>query len=185
MGPWIVLLSAVILFAVWLALKLRRFTRVLSDDHLVEIAERFESVRSFAYRLAEEPMDTGAVDPNDPRVAVTRDGVVVAYTIRRDGRRYVHHFSVSVAGAYTPPSVGGSLVVYLDSLLGRDPGQVEFGVSNGAVYHGEFTVGADEEPDGRPEPLALPRDVQAARRYCASVWRHTPYRRMRFPAKST
>jgi len=185
MGPLIVLLSTAVLFAVWLALKLHRYTRVLSGQHLVEIAERFDSVRSFAYRLADEPLDAGPVDPDDPRVAVTRDGVVLAYTIRRDGRRYVHHFSVSVAGAYTPPTVGGSLVVYLDSLLGRDPDQVEFGVSNGAVYHGEFTVDADEQPAVEARPLALPRDAQAVRRHCATVWRHTPYRRMRFPVKAT
>ena len=184
MGPWIVLLSAVVLFAVWLALKLRRHTRILSDDHLAEVAERFDAVRSFAYRLADEPLAADPVDPGDPRVAVTRDGVVVAYTIRRDGTRYVHHFSVSVAGGYTPPSVGGSLVVYLDSLLGRDPGQVDFGVSHGTVYHGEFTVDADEEPAVQAQPLALPGDVPTARRHCADVWRHTPHRRIRLRTRS-
>ncbi|MHC4717823.1 MAG: hypothetical protein ACYS5V_12695 [Planctomycetota bacterium] len=179
MGPWIVLFSAVVLLFVWLLLKLRRYTGIFADAHMTEIAERFDSVRGFAYRLADEPLEPWPISPDDPRVAVTRKGVVLAYTIRRDGRRYVHHFSVSVAGAYTPPSVGGSLVIYLDSLLDHDHEQVEFGVSNGSVYHGEFQLEPDEEETTAHQPLALPDDPRTARRTCADVWRHTHHRRVR------
>ncbi len=183
MGLWIVLLATVILLFVWLLLKQRVYSGILSDAHLMEVAEKFDSVRSFAYRLAEEPLEAAEINPDDPRVDITHSGVVVAYTVRRDGKRYLHHFSVSVAGGYTPPSVGGSLVIYLDSLLGRDPDTVEFGVSNGCVYHGEFAVDADEEQRVHAQPLALPDDIQATRQRCTNIWNHTPFRRVRVPAK--
>jgi hypothetical protein len=88
--------------ACWWWLRGRLTRRLLAEEHLREVARDMDTVKQAACRLLLASPAAFAPLPRDPRVLATSAGLLVFYTISRDGPSYAHHLSLSVVGGYTP-----------------------------------------------------------------------------------
>ncbi len=110
MSEWICAALAVLLPAgailLWLFSRGGFYKRVFADEHFLEVARALPRVKAAAVGgvyEADEPMES---PENNPRVLVTSAGLILAYTVRREDDRYVHHYSVSAGGGVTAHSLG-------------------------------------------------------------------------------
>ena len=178
-GLAVALSAAVVLL--WLLSRGGFYKRVFADEHFLEVARALPRVKAAAVGgvyETDEPMES---PENNPRVLVTSAGLVLAYTVRCDGDRYVHHYSVSAAGGVTAHSLGEPYVLFVAKLLGVPYDALNLGVGRSTVHHAEFYT--DEaglaEFAARPVAEMSATDVTSFRREWIAVreklqWVHEP-----------
>lgn len=181
MWGWIcggVALVAAIAF-VWVFLRGNVYRRLFADEHFLEAARGVARVKIGAM---ENPVSEDAEVPSpeeDPRVLMTSAGLVLFYTVRRVDERFVHHYSVSVAGGYTAHAVGETFVLLTARALGIAYDRLALGVGASTVHHAEFELSEDENESfrARPVPEMSAADVDAFRKEWLEVrdrlhWQH-------------
>jgi hypothetical protein len=136
---------AMLLISVWLWLRNRLSRRLLAVDHLIETAQGLQSVFRAALNQPIESSAAFAPLPRDPRVLVTRTGLLVYYTVTPCDGQYAHHLSLSAKGGYLPRFAGETLVLYLAGLLGVPQDRLALSVSPTTVHHAEFVLDAAEQ----------------------------------------
>lgn len=146
----LIVVGAAVGLLVWWAR--RRVGAVFGLEHVHGFVERIDSLRAAALDRFGEPLRDG-----DPRTAVTRAGLAVAYTIVDEGDRYRHHLSVGHPGGPTTPAVGARfLLLGVERLRVVDAMEVGLGVSPSGVHHAAWLLDAEQQAlfvDQRPAPL--------------------------------
>ncbi len=105
---WIIIGAAVllILIVLWIISKGGVYKRIFAPEHFVELAQSLSDATAAACDKISAPTANPPAD--DARVFVTSAGVAVMYTVDQEGGNYEHHFSISMAGRYTPHAVGAT-----------------------------------------------------------------------------
>ncbi|MBC8104269.1 MAG: hypothetical protein H7Z41_16965 [Cytophagales bacterium] len=147
---WVIvggILVIVAIFALWIRSRDKKYSKVFTDPHYVEFAGALPRMKAAALSRSEdgEDDDEEMPAPDDERVLQTSAGLAVFYTIHRRGDRYIHHYSVSLAGEYTASAVGIGFSLYFASLLGIPIEQLTLQLSEAGVFHTEFTRSGGEQ----------------------------------------
>ena len=124
--------------------RVRRYRRLLADEHFLEIARaasRLKGAALWNVILSDGDMPKS---PDDPRICLTTRGLAIVYTVQQDGQRFIHHCSVGLAGGITTHAVGGLFLAFVTKLLGLPWARMSFGVAASTVHHGELVVGPEE-----------------------------------------
>ena len=155
------------LLLLWLRPRSRQLKTIFSETHLIEIAEQMEAIKPLAVRLADVGEEPFALE-DDPRAFVTRGGIVVYYTITRDGDSYRHHYSLKDQYGITGAAVGATLVVYIAQLLGAAPETLTIERSEQQVYHAAFDLSASDQQVFNGAALRVPtaREARALLEAC-------------------
>ncbi len=146
----------------WRLLRGRLTRRLLAGPHLLEVAEGLEPVKRAACRLLLASPAAFAPLPRDPRVLATSRGLLLHFTVSRDGSSYAHHLSLSVVGGYLPRPAGEALILFLVGLLGVPYEQLELTVSASSVHHAQFVLTETEHAELRQRSINPPRSAQLA-----------------------
>lgn len=136
----------------WL-LRGRLTRRLLAEDHLHAVARDLEGVKRAACRLLlASPADFAPL-PRDPRVLVTRAGLLLFYTVSRDGSSYCHHLSLSVVGGYLPRKAGAALIPFLGGLLGIPPDRLQRRILLSTIHDLQFVLDEKEHAEFQARAL--------------------------------
>jgi len=166
MSAALVIGVGVVLVALWLASRARRYARLFADPHLLEVGRGL--VRAKAAALAHVIQDERdePVAPDDPRVLTTSAGLAIVYTVSERESCFVHHCSVSVIGGPTTHAVGGTFVLLVAKLLGLAPAELSCSVAASTVHHAELSLDADRHAAlaALPVPELGPATLTALRR---------------------
>jgi hypothetical protein len=117
----------------------RKYGRIFSDAHVIEIGRAVASLKTAA--LAND--DTKPSSPGDPH-SHTSAYLAIVYTVRKDDTGYVHSCSVSVRNGYTAHAVGRTFVAFAAKLLGLPLDRMAFVVTPSTVHYGEVTLDSEE-----------------------------------------
>lgn len=132
------------LFLYWMHTKAKLYNSLFADEHFVEFGRGV--VKAVAASIDLLDRDTGdSPSPDDPRNILTDAGMLFYYTIAEEGGVFEHHYSISIAGRYTPHAVGGTFAVFAAHLLGVSPEQLSLGISQHNVYHTVFRLTEEEQ----------------------------------------
>jgi hypothetical protein len=156
----------VLLIALWLSSRARRYARLFADPHLLEIGRGLARVKAaaLAHVIRDERDEPMARD--DPRILATSAGLAIVYTVSERELGFVHHCSVSVIGGPTAHAVGGTFVLFVAKLLGLTPAELRCSVAASTVHHAELSLDAARHAAlaARPVPELGPAALAALRR---------------------
>jgi hypothetical protein len=141
---WICAGVAVAALIGWIVFRGAAYRRLFADDHLLEVARGVTRIKAAALDKVIATDEDEVRSPADPRVVVTSAGLALLYTVRRVEDRFVHHYSVSVAGGYTAHAVGETFVLFVARRLGVPSESLSLGVGRSTVHHAEFRLSAVE-----------------------------------------
>jgi hypothetical protein len=130
------------------------YKRIFAPEHYVEFAQSMSVAKARGCDQINEAPGNQPID--DPRVFVTTAGVTVMYTVDAEDGEYIHHYSISIAGRYTPAAVGRTCTVYVARLLCIDPADLRVGISQASVHHAEFTLSENEQREFEDRDITIP-----------------------------
>jgi|SRR5579862_9362388 len=146
MWGWICLGVGVAAPIIWIVVRARRYNRLFAKDHYLQIAREVPRLKTATLERVILTEEDGVRSPGDPRTMLTRAGLAVVYTIARVDNRFVHHYSVSVAGGYTAGAVGERFVLFIATLVGIPFEQLVLSVVvKSTVHHAEFNLSEEEQ----------------------------------------
>lgn len=145
-----------ILVAIILRVTLKRDRMLFSNKHLVDAAIGVAQVRRAALENIEEADKARTMRADDPRSWVTPKKVVLVHRIAKDGNKFVHTCSVSLAGGKTPQTVGSVFMALFVHLFGLSPANLEVHVTPKGRYHLGFTLNEAQQQDFESKKLELP-----------------------------
>ena len=165
MWGWVCAGLAVAALVGWILLRGGLYRRLFADEHFLEVARGVARLKAAALEKVIASEGDELRSPDDPRALVTSAGLALLYTVRQGGGRFVHHYSVSVAGGYTAHAVGETFVLFVAKLLGVPFDALALGVGRSTVHHAEFQLGGDGQAEfaGRPVPEVGPKEIAAFR----------------------
>lgn len=162
---WVCASVTVAALVAWVVFRGGVYRRLFADGHFMEVARAAGRVKTAALGRVITSDDDEPRSPADPRAAVTSAGLALLYTVRRVEDRFVHHYSVSVAGGYTAHAVGETFVLFVARVLGVPVASLALGVGRSTVHHAEFQFTGAEQSEfaGRPVAEVSPAEVTAFR----------------------
>lgn len=131
----------------WIVFRLCKYRRLYADEHYLEIAREVARLKVVALDRIVAPDEDEPPSPTDPRALVTGAGLALFYTVWRIEDRFVHHYSVSVAGDYTAHAVGETFTLFVAKLLGVPFEALALEVWPSTVHHAEFHLSAAEQSE--------------------------------------
>ena len=177
---WVCAGVAVAALVGWVVFRGAVYRRLFGDGHFLEVARGVGRVKAAALDKVIASDEDEVRSPADPRALVTSAGLALLYTVRRVEDRFVHHYSVSVAGGYTAHAVGETFVLFVAKLLGVPFESLALGVGRSTVHHAEFQLSAGEQSEftGRPVPEVSPAEVTAFRGEWVEARKHLRWQRL-------
>lgn len=157
---WIILGCLFLLAIAWLFFKARLYIPLFAPMHYVEFANLLTAAVEVACVRIDEPPSESLGE--DPRHFVTSAGIAFFYTITTQDGLFVHQFSVSIAGRYTPRAIGGTFAVYVARLLDIEIDQLQMGVSQNMAYHIIFVLDEQEQADFESREITVPTEREAS-----------------------
>jgi hypothetical protein len=151
-----------VLMAIVLRVALKRDRMVFSNRHLVDAAIGIAQVRRAALENIEAADKARTMRADDPRSWVTPRKVVLVHRIARDGNKFVHTCSVSLAGGKTPQAVGSVFMALFVHLFGLATKGLEVHVTPKGRYHLGFTLNEEQQRNFENKKLELPSMDAAA-----------------------
>jgi hypothetical protein len=150
----------------WIALRIRKYRRLSADEHYFEMAREVARLKTAALDKVIALGADEAPSPSDPRASVTGAGLALFYTVRRSDDRFIHHYSVGVAGGYTSRLVGEMFTLFVARLLGVPFEALTLEVGRSTVHHAEFNLSAAEQSKfaERAVPAPSPAEVTSFRK---------------------
>jgi hypothetical protein len=174
-GLVIVLGIIVTLFLLWRIPRNAQLHKIFSDEHLIEIAEQFETIKPLAINLSDIDEERFALE-DDPRAFITSGEISMYYTIHKDreSNLFYHHFSLKDQYGVTVHGVGATLVLYIARLLNIAPDILTIERSPQHVFHVSFELTQEQERVFEESSLRVPTPTEARRlfRECLEA-RHT------------
>lgn len=147
MMTWIFIALLAASFVAWGA---TRYRRIFADRHFAEVARNVAQVKAAAL----EHGDGEYRPPDDPRARVTTAGLAMVYSISQRDDRFIHHYSVSIAGRPTPHGVGEPFTLFVAQLLGVPFDLLALSSSEtSTVHHAEFQLSQSEQLAFASQPI--------------------------------
>jgi hypothetical protein len=132
----------------------RKYERILSAPHLLELARGLDRLKTTAF---EHPLADPAASPDPEKHAlVSSAGVVLCYTVRGEGSAHEHHLSLSYRGGPLAYGAAGTVIVFLARALGVAIDRIRLGRSDQGVYHAGFTLDSEAHEALRAAPVNVP-----------------------------
>jgi hypothetical protein len=163
----------------WIFFRSRAYHRLFADEHFFEVAQAVARLKVAALGEVIALGADEAHSPTDPRALVTNAGLALFYAVRRGDDRFVHHYSVSVAGGHTSRVVGEMFTLFIARLLGVPFEALALEVGRSAVHHAEFHLSSAEQAKFT-ELAALkasPAEVTSFRKEYMEVRKHLRWKR--------
>ena len=129
---------------------------LFSDRHLVDAAIAIAGIRRAALSNIEEAGKSRTMRLDDPRSWVTGKKLVLVHRISRDGQKYIHAFSVSLAGGETPHAVGSVFMALFVHLFGFATDGLEVHITPKGRYHLGFALSEAQQGSFAAKKLELP-----------------------------
>jgi len=166
MTGWICFGSFLLLLVLWFFFKGGKYKQLFADEHFVEIAQGVVGMKQAALDDINDPEHATPPDANDGRLLKTSAGLVIYYDITKDDGRFVHHYSISVAGGYTAHAVGRTFAIFVAQLLGVPLDVLTLVVTESSIHHVEFTLEPSSQAEfaARPVPVVTLADVPEYRK---------------------
>jgi len=101
MWVWICVALAIAALVGRIVFRGATYRRIFADGHFTDAAQGVARLKAAALERVIASDEDEVRSPADPRALVTSAGLALVYTVRRMEDRFVHHYSVSVAGGYT------------------------------------------------------------------------------------
>lgn len=163
---WICGGLVIVALVAWIVFRWTTYGRIFADAHFTEVAQGVARLKVAALERVVTTDADEVRSPTDPRVLVTKAGLALVYTVRRLEDRFVHHYSVSVAGGFTAHAVGETFVLFAAKLLGVPFETLALGVGRSTVHHAEFQLSPSEQTEfaGRPVPEVSLAEIEAFRK---------------------
>lgn len=166
MWGWVFAGVVIVALVGWFVIRGATYRRIFADGHFAEVARGVARIKAAALErvIASDEDEMGS--PADPRTLVTSGGLALVYTVTRMKDRFVHHYSVSVAGTYTAHAVGETFVLFVAKILGVPFELLALSVSRSTVHHAEFRLSSPEQAAfaERPVPEISLAEITAFRR---------------------
>jgi len=165
------LVVSAVLVAIALRVALRRDRLLFTDRHLVEAAMGMAQIRRAALANIEEAAKARTMRADDARHWVTEKKLVLVHRIARDGARFHHTCSVSLAGGQTPQAVGRVFMALFVHIFGLAPDGLEVHVTPKGRFHLGFALNEAQQKNFVARKLELPGIGAAAglRRHLAEL----------------
>jgi hypothetical protein len=165
MWGWLCAGSAIVALIGWILSRGGLYRRLFADAHFVEVARGVDRLKDAALERVIVSDEDEVASPADRRTLVTSAGLALLYTVRAVEGRFVHHYSVSVAGRYTAHAVGETFTLFVAKLLGLPFEALALGVGRSTVHHAEFRLSAGEQAEfaARPVPVVSAAEVAVFR----------------------
>ncbi len=130
--------------------------KLFGDKHLLETAIGVAGLRRTAMDRIDDVSKARGMRLDDPRHFVSTKKVVLVYRIVRDGDKFIHRCSVSLAGGDTPRQVGTGFMALFVHLYGIAHGALEIHVSQKGRYHLAFVMNEEQQETFAEKKLELP-----------------------------
>lgn len=151
-----------LLVAIALRLLLKRDRMLFSPKHLVDASIGVAQVRRAALENIEAADKARTMRADDARSWVTPRKLVLVHRIAKDGSKYVHTCSVSLAGGKTPEAVGSVFMALFVYLFGLASTGLEVHITPKGRYHLGFTLNEEQQRNFENKKLELPSMDAAA-----------------------
>jgi hypothetical protein len=145
MWVWAVPGFALAVIVWWIVSRILAYRRLFADESFLEVAREVDRLKVAALNKITALDEDESSSPTDPRALVTSAGLALFYTVRRIDDRFVHHYSVSVAGRYTAHTVGEGFALFVAKLLGVPFEALTLEIGPSAVHHAEFHLSSAEQ----------------------------------------
>ncbi len=129
---------------------------LFSDRHLVDAAIGMAGIRRAALSNIEEAARSRTMRVDDPRSWVTGKKLVLVHRISRDGQKFLHACSVSLAGGETPHAVGSVFMALFVHLFGLATDGLEVHITPKGRYHLGFALSEAQQESFAAKNLELP-----------------------------
>lgn len=157
---WIVVIAVPVLLSVlFVVIKGRKYNALYSPAHFIELAHDLQRAKDSACRNIGDPPKTPPTD--DDRVILSSCRIASMYTVEQLDGRFLHYFSISIAGSYTPHAIGGMFTVYFTNLLRIPHDKLQLGISPANVYHCRYELTAGEHDAVQSLRIPIPTDEAA------------------------
>src|SRR5688572_9042641 len=98
MWGWICATLAVVALVAWVVSRSRFYGRVFAADHILDFVRGVAKAKAAALARVVHSEEDHVRSPEDPRVFVSSAGLALIYTVGTVEGRFIHHYSISVAG---------------------------------------------------------------------------------------
>lgn len=157
---WLAVFIPVGLIVLWVFLSGGKYKAIFAGEHLVEVATLLQQMKDAAYqRIGEEP-----TPPADDRCTVSSARIASFYTVDEAEDRFVHRFSISIAGSITPHAVGRCFTLYFADLLGIPFEKLQLAVSENHVFHCGYDLSEEEHMALKDHRIEMPKTAEEALR---------------------
>jgi hypothetical protein len=166
-----VALALVLLVVGYFGARSRKYGRLFADAHWLAVARAAGDLKTAALERIGVGVEAMPQSAEDPRVFVSEHGLVVVYTISRDGDAFLHECSVSLAGDVTPGAVGATFGALLVNLFALPVSSMLLRTGPTTVHHvvGTLRPDAHAELASRPVPEVSASDLPELRRIAFST----------------
>ena len=138
---------ALIVFAFLLG---RKYKRLLSDEHLLEIWGKLIPLKAGALRHIGEPDDLRE------QLFATASGFICGYTIARENEGYGHQISLSYMRGPLAWAAAGLYIAFLGEVLSVDVRQAKIWGSERTIYDVAFTLSPEQQEQFAATAIAVP-----------------------------
>ena len=164
----------------WITTRINRYKSLFAPAHFVELAQALQKVKAAALMQISTEGEERPPLSDDARVLRTTPDLALLYTVALRGEEYVHHYSISLAGRYTPSAVGETFTLYVAQRMGVDLHKVTLRVSEANVFHTEFVLTPTEQEAFAQHKIDVPDAERAKTLYqeCLMLREQVTFTRM-------
>jgi len=121
----------------------RKYKRLFAEEHFAELLRLLPGLKTAATTRVGEPFHPA----DDPRVAISRSGLAVFYSVNSTPTGYLHHLSLSYGGSPLAFAAGGRFLYVMLAALGMIGKLIAVAHTDKGITHGVFRLSEAEEHD--------------------------------------
>lgn len=166
---WLFIFVPLGMFLLWMVRRGNKYRQIFASEHLVELARLLQGVKTAACNASpDQPPPDSPMD--DDRCFVSSAGIACLYSVDAGEGVFLHHFSISMPGSYTPHAVGRPFSLYFAGLIGAPIEKLQLAVSESMVFHTAFEVSSEEHPAICEREIDIPTPAEATekQRWCSN-----------------
>ncbi|NIM51400.1 MAG: hypothetical protein GTO22_19485 [Gemmatimonadales bacterium] len=147
----------------------RKYSRLLRDDHYLELLRLLPGLKEAALARVGETMQP----PDDARFALTQRGLAVVYSIEVSASGYLHHLSCSYRGGPMAFAAGGRFLYVMMGALGSLGDLKAVAHTRAGITHGVFELSELQQRAYEDRIVAVPKPEHVPRlKEAATEWLH-------------
>lgn len=152
-------ITAVLVMVFYLARRIWFYRRLYADVHFSQICQAMDALRNAA--MAQTACKPSHVRSDDPRILITRRGLLIYYTIQKTEQGYQHHLSLSLPGRFMPVSAGRTFLACVMTLLNWPLDSTVCFYTTSGHYHADWIMPNGQFTGWSEKPIHLPTGIDA------------------------